>query len=112
MENNQGWRKVDNRIITEEQYQSELRSAEMHDYASSLAERGWFISVPAGLIAWGLIFFSMSGTTGWFWRGLLATIGGAFVFYWINYILMLGAVFVGIYLVCKALSYLGAFDLS
>ena len=111
MSNNQGWRKVDNRIITEEQYQSELRSAETHEYASSLAEKGWFISVPAGVIVWGLIFFGMSSTTGWFWRGLLATLGGVFVFYWINYILMLGAVFVGIYLVVKVLSYSGAFGL-
>jgi len=109
MSNNQGWRKVGDRILTEEQYQNELRSAEMHAHASSLAEKGWFISVPAGLIIWGLIFFGMSSTTGWFWRGLLATLGGVFVFYWINYILMLGAVFIGIYFVYKALSYLGAF---
>ena len=87
----QSYRKEGDRIITEEQYQSEKASRENTD----LAIRFKIITVPAGLAAavGSIIYLPVDG---WFWKALIAVVAGFAAFLFVMpAIMMIILIFVG-----------------
>ena len=69
------YRKVDDRIITEEQYQSEKT-------AEGIADMAWkcrTVSIPAAIIAGAATFFGLH-VSGWFWCLMVSLIVGGLVY--------------------------------
>jgi len=69
------YRIVGNRLITEDQYQSEKTSEEMAETAMNFS----FITIPVALIA-AIATFFLIDINGWFWKLLIASFVGSLVF--------------------------------
>jgi hypothetical protein len=94
------FRIVDDRVITEDQYQSEKSSAAMAETAMKFK----FITIPVALVAALTTFFTLD-IGGWFWKLLIAWIIGLIVFVW-----LIPAFFVALFFGVGYLLYLtGAF---
>lgn len=72
------FRIVGDRLITEDQYQSEQSSAAMAETAMNFK----YITIPVALITAIATFLTLD-INGWFWKLLIAWIVGTLVFVWL-----------------------------